>query len=225
VESTPILDYGSEAVRRLSESIQETDRSEMAFLQRAHATIAERIQPIYTVKERQPVSKTIELGRGSCSQRLACLEAVARGRGIGTRVRALWVSGRFWNSRFPWSRTFIPSRVLLAWPQFSVGSDWCGVEELYGPLEPRANDAAPFSNDGETLFEAVRSTAVDFDGKTRTCSTGCDLSRFVVAQGGIFDSRDDLFQQLGSFEDTWKGKVFELLYAGRRSAAPGRARS
>lgn len=114
LESTRILDYDSDAVRDLAASIQPNDESEIAFLQLAHATVARRIQPIYTVKERQPVSRTIETGRGSCSQRLACLEALARGRGIGTRVRALWVSGRFWNRRFPRVRMFIPDRVLLA---------------------------------------------------------------------------------------------------------------
>jgi hypothetical protein len=35
--------------------------------------------------------------------------------------------------------------------------------------------------------------------------------------GRVFDARDDLFGQLGSFEDTWKGKTFELLYGSRRS--------
>jgi hypothetical protein len=109
-------------------------------------------------------------------------------------------------------------------PQFAVGRDWCGVEEIHGPLEPRADEAVPFANDGETLFEAVRSTVIDFDGRTRACSTACDLSRFVVAHGGIFDSRDDLFNQLGSFEDTWKGRAFELLYAGRRSSERAPAR-
>jgi hypothetical protein len=218
VDSTPILNYHSDVVRRLVDSIQSTDGSEIAFLQLAHRTISRQIQPIYTVAERQPVSTTIDEGRGSCSQRLACLEAVARSRGIGTRVRALWVAGRFWNSRFPLARLFVPGRVLLAWPQFSIGGDWCGVEELYGSLEQRAEEAVPFANDGETLFEAVRSTAVDFDGRTRRCSTVCDLSRFVVDHAGIFDRRDDLFSQLGSFEDTWRGRAFELLYGGRRSA-------
>ena len=69
----------------------------------------------------------------------------------------------------------------------------------------------------DTLFEALRSTAVDFEGKTRTCATVCDLSKFVVERGRTFDARDDLFGQFGSFEDTWKGKAFELLYGGRRS--------
>jgi len=216
LSATPILDYGSEALRRLADSIPSTD-SAVLFLQRAHAAIAERIQPIYTVKERQPVSKTIEKRRGSCSQRLACLEALARNRGIGTRVRAIWVSGRFWNSRFPLTRLFIPRRVLLAWPQFAIGGDWVGVEEIYGSLEALATDAKPFTNDGETLFEALQSTAVDFEGRTRGCSTVCDLSGFVVAHGAVFDTRDELFDRLGSFEDTFRGVAFEAFYAGRSS--------
>jgi len=218
VEPTPILDYSSPAVCRFSETIRPTDDSTTGFLRAAHEAISSRIHPVYTVKERQPMSRTIDKSRGSCSQRLACLEGLARSRGIGTRVRALWVSGRFWNSRFPLARLFIPNRVLLAWPQFVIDGDWCGVEEIYGSLEPRAAGANPFANDGETLFEAIQSTAVDFEGKTRTCSTVCDLSEFVVERSGIFDARDDLFDQLGSFEGTWKGKAFEFLYAGRRSA-------
>jgi hypothetical protein len=218
VESTHILDYQSPAVSHLAESITPADDSPMAFLRAAHAVISRQIHPIYTVKERQPISVTVEKRRGSCSQRLACLEGVARSRGIGTRVRALWVSGQFWNNRFPLARLFIPRRVLLAWPQFANNGSWCGVEEIYGSLDSRAAGAIPFANDGETLFEAVRSTAVDFEGTTRTCSTVCDLSNLVLQRGGIFDARDDLLNQLGSFEDTWKGKTFELLYAGRRSA-------
>jgi len=218
VESTPILDYGSPAVAGLVDSIRPADDSDTGFLRAAHAAVSRQISPVYTVKERQPVSQTIERRRGSCSQRLACLEAVARRRGVGTRVRALWVSGTFWNSRFPLARLFIPGRVLLAWPQFDLEGAWCGIEEIYGSLEHRAEGAVPFANDAETLFEAVLTTAVDFEGRTRTCSTVCDLSRFVVENGGLFDRRDDVFERFGSFEDTWKGQAFEWLYAGRSSA-------
>ena len=218
LEPTSILDYDSPIVSAFAQSVRPADGSEVGFLQAAHAAVCERISPIYTVRERQRVSRTISLRRGSCSQRLACLEAVARRQGIGTRVRALWVSGRFWNRRFPLSRVFIPKRVLLAWPQFKVEGDWLGVEDIFGPLEERAPHGVPFANDGETLFEAVRSSTVDFDGRTRTCATVCDLSSFVRENAGVFDDRDDLFAQFGSLEDTWRGKAFEWLYAGQSSA-------
>ncbi|MGH9409050.1 MAG: transglutaminase domain-containing protein [Vicinamibacterales bacterium] len=217
LEPTRILDCNSPATRRFAESVRAQHTSPSAFLEAAHAKISREIRPVYTVHERQSVSTTIEKRRGSCSQRLACLEALARWHQIGTRVRALWVSGRFWNNRFPIARLFIPRRVLLAWPQFFVDGYWRGAEAIYGPLESRAADAIPFANDGETLFEAVRSTVIDFDGRTRICSKSCDLSRFVVARGTVFDVRDDLFDQLGHFEDTWKGKAFERLYGDRSS--------
>jgi hypothetical protein len=218
LEPTPILDYDSAIVSRFAESVRPVDNTDLSFLRALHAAVSEQIRPIYTVNERQPVSQTISLLRGSCSQRLACLEAISRRRGIGTRVRALWVSGSFWNSRFPLTRLFIPERILLAWPQFSIDDGWLGIEEIFGPLEDRAGNAGPFANDAETLFEAVRSTAVDFDGRTRTCSSVCDLSRFVVENASIFDKRDDLFAQLGSLDDTWRGRAFKWLYEGRSSA-------
>lgn len=90
-----------------------------------------------------------------------------------------------------------------------------------GNLRSRSRASLPchrFANDGETLFEAVQSTVIDFDGRTRECSTGCDLSRFIDEESGVFDTRDDLFARIGSFEDTWRGKAFEWLYAGRSSA-------
>jgi hypothetical protein len=167
--------------------------------------ISRQIHPVYTVKERQPISTTIDKGRGSCSQRLACLEGLARSRGIGTRVRALWVSGRFWNNRFPLARLFVPSRVLLAWPQFAIDGDWCGVEEISGSLEPRAAAAIPFANYGETLFEAVRSAAVDFEGKTRTCATVCDLSN--SSWSGVESSTRETICSISSARLMIRGKA------------------
>jgi hypothetical protein len=113
---------------------------------------------------------------------------------------------------------FIPRRVLLAWPQFGVEDRWVGVEEIFGGVHERAFRATAFANNEETLFEAVQSTVIDFDGRTRACSTGCDLSRFIDEDGGIFDTRDDLFARIGSFEDTLRGRAFEWLYAGRSTA-------
>ena len=215
---TPILDYRSSVVRRFADTIRPADNSELGFLRAAHGAVATAVRPIYTIKERQPVSRTLFLRRGSCSQRMACLEAVARAAGISTRVRALWVSGHFWSNRFPLMRVFIPRRVLLPWPQFGVEDRWVGVEDVFGSVDERASGAAAFANDGETLFEAVQSTVIDFDGRTRACSTGCDLSRFIAEDGGVFDTRDDLLARTGSFEDTLRGRAFEWLYAGRSSA-------
>lgn len=221
VQPTAILDYESPVVRRLAERVSTDGGSSAGFLRAAHSAVFERVRPIYTVREFQPVSGTLILGRGSCSQRLACLEALARLNGIPTRVRALWVAGRFWNKRFPLTRVFIPSRMLLAWPQFYVDARWTGVEEIFGRLEDLAEHSAAFANDAETLFEAVRMTAVDFDGKMRMCSSNCDMSAYVEAVDGVFDSRDELFRQLGAFEKTWRGRAFERLYAGRKSRMLG----
>lgn len=215
---TPILDYRSSVVRRFTEKIRPADNSDVGFLRAAHGAVATAVRPVYTVRERQPVSRTIFLRRGSCSQRMACLEAAARAVGISTRVRALWVSGHFWSNRFPVMRVFIPRRVLLAWPQFHVEDRWIGVEEIFGAVRERASRATAFANDGETLFEAVQSTVIDFDGRTRECPTGCDLSRFITEDSGVFDTRDDLFARIGSFEHTFRGRAFEWLYAGRSSA-------
>jgi hypothetical protein len=217
---TAILDHTSPAVRQFTHDVVVVDDSTLGFLRAAHAAISRHVTPIYTVREFQPSSRTLMLGRGSCSQRLACLESVARGRAIATRVRALWVSGRMWNRRFPLARAFIPGRILLAWPQFYVDSQWIGVEEIFGRLEELAERSSGFTNDAETLFEAVRSTAVDFDGKTRMCSSNCDLSGFVEHAGEVFSTRDDLFRSLGALEQTWRGRAFELLYGGRRSTQP-----
>ena len=113
---------------------------------------------------------------------------------------------------------FIPDRVLLAWPQFAIDGDWCGVEEIYGVLEPRTAGALPFANDGETLVEAVRSTAVDFEGKDSDLLDGL---RPVAFRDGARRNLRRARRSVRSarlIRDTWKGKAFELLYAGRRSA-------
>ena len=121
--ATPLLDHGDARVRSLTATL--TAEEPQALLRAAHASIRERVRPVYTVDELQPASRTIEKGRGSCSQRIGCLEAAARARGIGTRVRELWIDGRFWHPRFGrWLWPFLPRRILLAWPQFHVGGAW-----------------------------------------------------------------------------------------------------
>jgi hypothetical protein len=52
-----------------------------------------------------------------------------------------------------------------------------------------------FTNaDGETLFDALARTAVDWDGVT---GSTCDLSATVLADLGRFSSRDALFAAYG----------------------------
>ncbi len=145
---------------------------------------------------------------------------------VSPRSRALRVSGRFWYPRFHILRAFIPSRILLVWPQFFVEGTWVDFDELYGPAAELAGRAEhAFSNDGESIFDAVDHTPVDFMAKT--CRLGCarssfDLSRFVLADEGFFDTRDKVFERFGSFQTTLRGRMFEVLYGGRTSfSAPG----
>ena len=77
-----------------------------------------------------------------------------------------------------------------------------------------------FSNDRESLFEAVQDTPVDFLGKT--CGMACakpeyDLSRFILDNRGFFDTRDEVFEHLGSFHRTLRGRLFEMVLGGRKS--------
>ncbi|MEO3889491.1 transglutaminase domain-containing protein [Nonomuraea sp. B5E05] len=168
--------------------------AERAFLITTHRLIASRVRPVYAMNERQPASATLGLRRGSCSQRLALLEAVARGRGIATRVRGFLLDGRFWHSRFPRLRALVPRRVVLAWPEFLLGGRWVTASELYGDLGMLRAGGRFTNAGGETLFDAIARTAVDWDGGT--CSS-CDLSGHVLADLGFFDSRDDLFNEHG----------------------------
>ncbi|MFE8950338.1 transglutaminase domain-containing protein [Streptomyces sp. NPDC007856] len=182
-----------------------------AFLRQAHRRIAEVVRPVYSIEDERPVSEVLRRRRGSCSQRLAVLESVARASGVATRVRGLLVDGRFWYRRFPRFHRIVPHRVVLAWPEFRLDglsptehpdAPWLTVSELYGGLTVLSKDSGGgFTNAGaETLFEALSRTAIDWDGVT-VCpaATGapCDLSTYVLADLGRFDSRDDLFTQHG----------------------------
>ncbi|MFD0665665.1 transglutaminase domain-containing protein [Thermocatellispora tengchongensis] len=133
--ATPILDWGHPRVLELAAEVRGTSAgTERDLLITAHRLIAARVRPVYAMNEKQPVSRTLLLGRGSCSQRLALLEAVARACGIASRVRGLLVDGRFWHARFPRLRALVPRRVVLAWPEFLLAGRWVPVSELYGDL-------------------------------------------------------------------------------------------
>lgn len=199
---TAVLDWEHWRVGRLLEQVRAQEPEDMLDLLRtAHRTIGQRIRPVYSLEERRPVSQILRRGRGSCSQRLAVLEAVARASGVPTRVRGLLVDGAFWYPRFPRLRFLVPDRVVLAWPEFMPETGWLSVSELFGDLP--ALSAAPgggFTNaDGETLFDALSRTAVDWDGVTAQpgmCSV-CDLSANVQADLGHYNSRDALFAEHG----------------------------
>jgi hypothetical protein len=193
--ATPILNWRHPRVLALlTETRDVGPEAERACLITAHQLIAARVRPVYAMNERQPVSTTLGLGRGSCSQRLALLEAVARGCEIATRVRGLLLDGRFWYPRFPRLRALIPRHVVLAWPEFLLDGQWVAVSELYGDLGTLRAGGRFSNTGGVTLFDAIAHTAVDWDGST--CSS-CDLSGHVLADLGYFDSRDDLFKQHG----------------------------
>ncbi|HKW16644.1 MAG TPA: transglutaminase-like domain-containing protein [Terriglobales bacterium] len=176
---------------------------------------------MYTVDEWQPASVTLRKGRGSCSQRAALLEAVARTAGVPTRVHAFFVKGSFWYPRFKFTRMFIPNSILLVWPQFYVEEKWLDLDELHGSAsELAAKSTRGFTNTGESIFEAITDKPVDFLGKT--CSAACahpehDLSKFLVRDHGVFDTRDGALEQFGSFQHTIRGRAFEFIYGDRKS--------
>ncbi|MCD0484766.1 transglutaminase-like domain-containing protein [Streptacidiphilus sp. ASG 303] len=210
---TPILDLGHprvlDAVRSIGAAPREGEGpgGKAASLRRAHRWISAEVRPVYSVEETRPVSEVLRRGRGSCSQRMAVLEAVARAWGVPTRVRGLVVDGVFWYPRFPRLRRIVPGQVVLAWPEFRIdglpesrrtASPWLPVSELFAGAAGRAGGG--FTNAGaETLFEALSRTAVDWDGAAACpASDGtCDLSARLLVDLGRFDSRDELFARYG----------------------------
>ncbi|MEU2055886.1 transglutaminase domain-containing protein [Streptomyces bungoensis] len=238
VAPTPILDWRhpnvASLVRRIGAAGHSGDASGPArrteALRRAHRHIAAVIRPVYSVQDERPVSQVLRRGRGSCSQRLAVLESVARASGVATRVRGLLVDGGFWYPRFPRMHRLVPHQVVLAWPEFRIEglpaadhpcTPWLTVSELFGDLHALSRDAGGgFTNTGaETLFEALSRTAVDWDGATACPATGasCDLSAHVLADLGHFDSRDELFARHGQTLRATARLLAEPVL-GRRSA-------
>jgi hypothetical protein len=107
------------------------------------------------------------------------------------------------------------------WPQFYFDGAWVDFAELYGSPEDLAGRADHgFLNDGESVFDTVAHTPVDFLAKTcrAGCSPGFDLSRFVLEDEGFFDTRDEIFERFGSMQNTIRGRVFEILFGGLKSA-------
>lgn len=214
---TRILDWGhprvASVVRSLGTAAQDGEgpAAKAAALRRAHRWISSEVRPVYSIEETRPVSQVLRLGRGSCSQRMAVLEAIARAWGIPSRVRGLVVDGAFWYPRFPRLRRLVPHQVVLAWTEFRIDElpeavpaaarSWLSVSELFaGAGAPRARVGGGFTNSGpETLFEALSRTSVDWDGGTAcpASESPCDLSAHLLTDLGRFDARDDLFARHG----------------------------
>jgi len=215
---TAILDYQQPAVAALISRVRESHPSPADYVRLAHGTLGQ-MNAVYSIDDTRPASQTIELNQGSCAQRMACLETLARGNGIATRVRALWLVRAFWFSRLPLLKSVLPARTLMPWPQFYIDGRWVDFDEIYGPMEQIAEHAAydhPFTNAGESLFDAVRHTPVDFFGKLKgTPFARYDLSAFVAEDGGFFDTRDELMQVPGAQSSKIGKLIFDVLYGGR----------
>ncbi len=198
--ATPILDWGHHDVARLYEDIAEgAIQSAQEFLVSAHRSVAATIRAVYGLDDRQPVSVTLSRGRGSCSQRLAVVEALARRRGIATRVRGLVLRGEFWYPRFRHLRAVIPKSVLLAWPEFLIDGRWQDISEIVAPAA--VSSVQPFTNTGEeTLFDAIGRAPISW-GKSISCDC-LDFSEFVDRDLGTFESRDKLFEEFGQTMST-----------------------
>jgi hypothetical protein len=86
---TSILDHQHPRILAVVEKLRRPDQSDRSFVQSAHRYLSLSLKPVYAIDEYEPVSETLRKGAGSCSQRMACLEAVSRSYGIGTRVRGI----------------------------------------------------------------------------------------------------------------------------------------
>jgi hypothetical protein len=202
VDATATLDHGSAEVRALVDAVGAAVPSHdaAAFVRAVHSRVAGDVRPVYSVDESCPASRTLRRGRGSCSQRLAVVEAASRAVGIPTRVRGLLVSGEFWYPRFPRLRRLVPRDVVIAWPELFVDGTWRPIDEIVARPHAASGSApvcpAPFTNDSETLFDAAARTRIGWDAPPAGCDL-CDLSHVVVRDLGRFGSRDALFARHG----------------------------
>lgn len=195
-DPTRILDHQSLEVSRLVDRARATARSSspLDLLEAAHGIIRSEVRAVYSLDESTPASTTLRRCTGSCSQRLAILESVARAIGVPTRVRALLIDRSFWYPRFPKIGFLLPDQMLLVWPEFLIDDQWRSASDLFGSIGCRGGGA--FTNAGsETLFEAIGRCAVDWDG--RSSGSEFDLSRFVRVDHGYFVDRDTAFALLG----------------------------
>ncbi|MFD4293067.1 hypothetical protein ACFWQG_07570 [Rhodococcus sp. NPDC058532] len=192
VDATAILDWGAPVFELLP--TRAAGEASSDHLRATHRTVGARIGAVYGLDDTQPASSTLRRGLGSCSQRLAVIEACARRAGIATRVEGLVLRGEFWYPRFRYLRPFVPDRVLLAWPSFLIDDAWLDASVVFSGTGCAAPQ--PFTNSGEeTLFDAAARAPISW---APSGDPGClDLSGAVVHSVGMFDSRDELFAAYG----------------------------
>jgi hypothetical protein len=212
--ATAVLDHAARPLHALADEAGSRHTDSLGMLRTAHHLISSGVRPVYSLAELRPASRTLALGRGSCSQRMAVLEAVARGQQIPTRVRGLLVDGSFWAERFHGLEPALPEVILLAWPQFRLpehttelqdGEGWLDLSDLFTGTVPEPDN--PFTNaDRETLFDAVARGAADWrrtadlrPTSTHSCACVCasGLGQHLRQDLGLFTSRDELFAAYG----------------------------
>src|SRR5690606_9804798 len=148
---------------------------------------------VYAMNDRLPASVTLRRAKGSCSQRMAVLEAIARALSVPTRVRGLLVGGAFWRPRFATLMPCVPTAGLIAWPQFHLRDSWLDISDLFST----AHHGSPFTNaGGETLFDAIGRGAARWDHGVCDCDDPT-LQGNLRRDLGTFDSRDALFDAHG----------------------------
>src|SRR6266446_1937585 len=102
LSATPIYDLQSPEIRALATDLRRSHPDDRGYVQAAHQHLSDaNMQTVYSIDDDQPASVTLRENKGSCGQRMAALEALARVAGIATRVRALWQGKRFWYHRLP----------------------------------------------------------------------------------------------------------------------------
>jgi hypothetical protein len=214
---TRIMDWNATAIQTLADRLAQHTSGQREYVQHAHRYLATEMRAVYSIDEEQPASETLRVNGGSCSQRMACLEALARARGVPTRVRSLWLRKEFWFSRLPLLRFTMPKRTLMPWPQFYLDDAWVDMSELFATIPELTVQAThPFTNRGESLYSAVEHAPVDFWGKSQAIAGGrFDLRRFVAAEGALFDTRDELMAMAGGHVKALGRLIFAILYGGR----------
>jgi len=217
--ATAILDHGSPEVAGLVAKVRGDlggAPSPRAFVQAAHDLLSSTMRAVYSIDDARPASETVRRNAGSCAQRMACMEAMARGQGVATRARGLWLKKQFWRHRLPLLVPIMPARTLMPWPQFWLDGRWVDFDEVFGAEhELAARTNRPFSNQGPSLFDAIKSAPVDLLGKTgATAYSSCDISHFVAQDLGFFDTRDEVMERFDE-RTFWGHLIFNLVYGGR----------